>query len=168
MNPHPPRDNAQECELHQAVKKAIEGISDQDRAGLIYGVINRAAKFFQYCPEDFCIQHACWFEGHAVFGGTNRLLWSVERGLYPDQDYCTPKFLEQFAEELWEKIGQVDIRCKEMVLVDPALLNLEAREILPRVRVPIAWNGSLTIFGRKSKKGDGKIAEVRFNTGAEA
>jgi hypothetical protein len=45
------------------------------------------------CLSDFCVQAVgeC-----AVFGGTNRLLWSPRKGFRPDQAYCTIKFLEVF------------------------------------------------------------------------
>lgn len=42
-------------------------------------------------PDDFCLQGVgpeC-----VVFGGTNRLVWSPERGFRPDRSYCNPAFL---------------------------------------------------------------------------
>lgn len=169
MQPHAIPSPTHEAELHAAVHRAInKEISDTDRPGIIYGIISQASKFYGCCPEDFCVQSACWYEGHAVFGGSNRMHWSAVRGFYPDTDYCTDKFLKQFEGDYWEKVGQVDVKGRELVLVDATALNLDPGEVLPRVRVPIAWNGPHTILGRKSKKGDGKLAEVRIITGVEA
>lgn len=41
--------------------------------------------------EDFCIQNAG--STSAVFGGTNRLIWTPLKGFYPDRSYCRPGFL---------------------------------------------------------------------------
>ena len=131
-------------------------------------VIHEAAQFFAYCPDDFCVQSAHWLDGHAVFGGTNRLLWNANRGYWPDPSYCTPRFLKQFEGACWEPVGQINIKGKELVLVDSTLLNLAPGEVLPRIKIPIAWNGPHNVLGRKSIRGDGQLAEVRIITGAEA
>lgn len=64
-------------------------------AGLefFFDLVLEAAKFFEDCPEDFCLQNAQG--GDLVFGGTNRLLWSINRGFRPDRSYCTERFLKR-------------------------------------------------------------------------
>lgn len=156
-------------DLHnEAVTRTLQSLSPVDRDGLGYAVVTRAAEFFKFCPNDFCVQHANWAEGHAVFGGSNRLLWSVSAGFRPDPTYCSARFKEQFQGEFFEKIGELDCEGQEVCLVSSHHLNLDAGEVLPRVRIPLAWAGTLSIQGRRSIKGDGKTAEVRFFTGAEA
>lgn len=46
------------------------------------------------CPDDFCVQHYGWTA--IVFGGTNRVQWSVRNGFRVDRSYCTARFLEAF------------------------------------------------------------------------
>ena len=152
--------------LTAVVVNTIERLSETDHSGMIYGIISRAAQFFAHCPDDFCVQHAVWHEGHAVFGGTNRLLWSMANGFRPDPPYCSPRFLAQFAGETWEKIGAIEIHGKTLVLIDSSFI--EELGVVPKIKVPMSWNGTLAVYGRKSNKGDGKLAEVRINTGAEA
>ena len=41
--------------------------------------------------NDFCIQHV--FEGGIIFGGTNRVKWTIEDGFTIDESYCTSKFI---------------------------------------------------------------------------
>lgn len=168
MKPHEILDKDLQGRLTDRVLRTINDLKDTDRSGMIYGIVGQAAKYFAHCPDDFCIQHASWYEGHAVFGGTNRLLWSMHHGFRPDPTYCSPKFKAQFEGEVWESIGQLQCDGAEVVLVSSHHLNLDPGEVLPRVRVPLAWAGTQTILGRKSTKGDGKIAEIRFHTGAEA
>lgn len=59
-------------------------------------VIDEAFDVFTQCgaEDDFCVQHI-GFPG-AVFGGTNRLLWTPSRGFRPDHTYCTPRFLHEY------------------------------------------------------------------------
>lgn len=59
-------------------------------------VCEEAYSIFCDCgaEEDFCVQ-ATGSES-VVFGGTNRLMWSVRRGFYPDRPYCTPTFLKRW------------------------------------------------------------------------
>lgn len=166
MKPHEITDKDLQGRLHAVVKTTIERLGDDDRSGMIYGIISRAAAFFAHCPEDFCVQHADWYDGHAVFGGTNRLLWSMSAGFRPDPPYCSPRFMEQFTGESWEKLGAIEIHGKTLVLIDSSFI--EELGVVPKIKVPMSWNGTLAVYGRKSNKGDGKLAEVRINTGAEA
>lgn len=168
MKPHQVTDPELHGRLHAQIKRTLDTFKPEDRGYMAYGVISRAAEFFAFCPDDFCVQHANWDEGHAVFGGTNRLLWSVRHGFSPDRTYCSARFNEQFDGPAWDRIGELNCEGAELCLVSSHHLNLEAGEILPRVRIPLAWAGLKIIYGRKSTKGDGKIAEVKFLTGAEA
>lgn len=60
-------------------------------------VILAAEEIFELagCKQDFCIQHVgeC-----AVFGGSNRLLWSPVKGFRYDAPYCSPRFLKAFGQ----------------------------------------------------------------------
>ena len=168
MKPHDITDKDLQGRLTGAWNRALTTLKEEDRNAMAYGIIRQASYFFAHCPEDFCVQSADWYEGHAVFGGTNRLLWSVRYGFRPDPPYCTPKFLQQFEGEAWEQIGKLQCDGAEVVLVSSHHLNLDPGEVLPRIRVPLSWSGVRTVFGRKSNKGDGKLAEVKFLTGAEA
>ncbi len=86
--------------MNQQLTKALESTDQLQKLGMLlvdaaFGVFERAG-----CPNDFCIQDIgrC-----AVFGGTNRLIWSPGRSFYPDRSYCTPKFLEY-----WDRNNQPD------------------------------------------------------------
>ncbi len=43
--------------------------------------------------DDFCIQSVGI---RAVFGGSNRLIWSPSKGFWPEREYCTPQFLKKW------------------------------------------------------------------------
>jgi hypothetical protein len=58
-------------------------------------VVWKAASYFAECPEDFGIQHKFLPEG-IVFGGTNRIIWTVRSGFYCDESYCTEDFIKRF------------------------------------------------------------------------
>ncbi len=62
--------------------------------GLI--VAEEAMEIFENCgaASDFCIQAVGAIS--VVFGGTNRLLWTVKGGFRPDEPYCTPRFLAAY------------------------------------------------------------------------
>ena len=44
--------------------------------------------------DDFCIQTIG--ASKIVFGGTNRVCWSVRNGFSPDKSYCTKGFLTKW------------------------------------------------------------------------
>lgn len=54
-------------------------------------VVDSASRYFEQCPEDFCLQS--YSEDVIVFGGTNRVVWSIRRGFRVDRSYCTERFL---------------------------------------------------------------------------
>ena len=58
-------------------------------------VFNQAQEIFIQCgtEEDFCVQDV---GSVAVFGGTNRLIFSPRKGFYPDKSYCTDRFIDLF------------------------------------------------------------------------
>lgn len=58
-------------------------------------LVTYAGQFFVECPDDFCVQHA--EPDVIVFGGTNRLIWSMRRGFRCDPTYCTQRFLDHAA-----------------------------------------------------------------------
>ena len=53
-----------------------------------------AKEFWEECPDDFCVQDRC--EDRVVFGGTNRVTWSIRRGFRIDRPYCTEKFIRHY------------------------------------------------------------------------
>ena len=61
-------------------------------------VIHQAFYFFEECPEDFGIQHESY--PVIIFGGTNRVVWSVRFGFRIDESYCTSRFIEHFKEQM--------------------------------------------------------------------
>jgi hypothetical protein len=75
------------------VMREYERLEDKDH--LAYAVIQAAYDIFKEagCLEDFGIQHARLEAGCLIFGGTNRLVFSPERGLRPDRGLCTARFI---------------------------------------------------------------------------
>jgi len=63
-----------------------------DMASLI---LEEAETRFSACgaEDDFCVQHV---GQNAVFGGTNRLIWSAKHGWQPDRQSCTQRFLAEY------------------------------------------------------------------------
>lgn len=64
---------------------------------MLESVVWQAARFFEECPEDFGIQHAFLPEG-VVFGGTNRIVWTVRHGFRCEERYCSERFVQHFNE----------------------------------------------------------------------
>lgn len=58
-------------------------------------VDDAASSIFTECgaESDYCIQEV---GSVAVFGGTNRLIYSPVHGFRMDESYCTPTFREKF------------------------------------------------------------------------
>ena len=173
MKPHPAPSQEHIDRLSERTRQALDQLIPPDTQvpdnffadkakGLLYAIVARAADFFAYCPDDFCIGSINESGGVIVFGGTNRLIWNAKYGYHPDRSYCTSRFLEQFEGEVWEPIGKLShIESKSVTLTGDAVYH--------EVKVPMDPRfDSIMILGRKSKRGDGKIAEVRFNTGFEA
>lgn len=57
-----------------------------------------AGEFFRAAglTEDFCVQSGDLLDGVVVFGGTNRLQWSLRRGFRYSPSHCTEEFIERF------------------------------------------------------------------------
>lgn len=76
-------------------------VNDNDflSTNLMYDLIVQARQIFFEADslEDFCIQSITSSHGF-VFGGLNRLLWSIDHGFRPDKGYCSRQFLAA-----WEK-----------------------------------------------------------------
>jgi len=53
-----------------------------------------AKEFFEECPDDFGVQLI--ETDRAVFGGTNRITWSMRHGFRCDESYCTERFITHF------------------------------------------------------------------------
>ncbi len=58
-------------------------------------IIEEAADRFTECgaASDFCIQH---IGAAVIFGGTNRLIFSLKVGFYLDKSYCTERFIKEY------------------------------------------------------------------------
>jgi hypothetical protein len=175
MKPHPSPSQDHADLLVERIRQALERlippdtqvpdrIIEEKAQGLLYAIVARAADFFAYCPDDFCIQTINESDGIIVFGGTNRLIWNAKYGYFPDQNYCSEKFLEQFTGEAWEKIGVVEYQ-NHLVHIEGSY-HQGTRVVVPMD--PRFTEQKIAVYGRKSNRGDGKLAEVRFNTGVEA
>ena len=58
-------------------------------------IIEEAADRFTECgaASDFYIQH---IGSTVVFGGTNRLIFSLKFGFYMEKSYCTERFIKEY------------------------------------------------------------------------
>lgn len=54
------------------------------------------------CSDDFCVQYDLG-DDIIVFGGVNRVQWSVKQGFRADRKACTAKFLQSFVESFGER-----------------------------------------------------------------
>ena len=91
-------------------------------------------------------------------------MWNFKSGFWPSREHCTERFLKQFEGEVWEPIGHLD-----ETFGDPPQIIVMAAGHPEHILVPMAYPlKHHAIFGRKDKRGSGKIAEVRFLTGVEA
>ena len=65
-------------------------------------VVEAAAEFFSDRPgavEDFCVQSGHLFDDDVVvFGGTNRLQWSLNHGFRYSPSHCIEPFIARFRE----------------------------------------------------------------------
>jgi hypothetical protein len=78
----------------------VPGGFDERLAGYAEAVAAMAAEFFDYSRsaiEDFCYQAGSLENGVVIFGGTNRLIWSLKHGFRLDESYCTQQFKDHFA-----------------------------------------------------------------------
>lgn len=60
---------------------------------LIHHIDYQASRFFENCPYDYCVQSIGAMGDIIVFGGHNRVQWSVERGFQLWLSSCTPDFI---------------------------------------------------------------------------
>jgi hypothetical protein len=82
--------------LDRKVEKAVVDLPNDDCWETVCGIFKEAARYWEGLdPNDFCLQHMSG--GRIVFGSTNRLIWSPETGFYPDEKYCTKRFLNNFS-----------------------------------------------------------------------
>ncbi|MDA8137015.1 MAG: hypothetical protein M0036_00055 [Desulfobacteraceae bacterium] len=70
--------------------------TDRELIDLGMAVYEAAKELFEACGagEDFCVQHLSGTS--AVFGGTNRVIWSPVAGFTLDASYCTERFKEKY------------------------------------------------------------------------
>ncbi len=76
--------------------EVYEQISEDDHCHIVMSIVHAAARYFEKCPEDFCIQHVAAVS--IIFGGTNRLIWSPVSGFRYDEPYCRPEFIAHYKE----------------------------------------------------------------------
>jgi hypothetical protein len=74
-------------------------MNEEQMMEIILNVQEEAKILFEKCgcSSDYCVQLVG--STRIVFGGTNRLIWCIRSGFFPDRSYCTKKFLEN-----WDKI----------------------------------------------------------------
>lgn len=72
------------------------GASDTELEKIGEIVYNGAEEVFELCgvSHDFCIQ-SVGFEA-VVFGGSNRVIWTLTQGFRPDKRYCSQSFIDKF------------------------------------------------------------------------
>lgn len=70
--------------------------ANEKAQGVVYSIISAAARFWEECPDDFCIQDFSDIGTCIIFGSTNRVIWRAEKGFICDQSYCTDKFKAHF------------------------------------------------------------------------
>lgn len=64
-------------------------------------IVEAASEFFDYsefAANDFGVQAGHLEEGVVVFGGTNRLQWSLKFGFRYSPSHCSEKFIARFRE----------------------------------------------------------------------
>lgn len=63
-------------------------------------VVYKALDIFEACEatSDFCMQSCEEANEIVVFGGFNRVLWSLRKGFWASEWHCTEKFLRLFKE----------------------------------------------------------------------
>lgn len=81
--------------IEQSIEKTMAAFPTPALDTMLYSLVLAASRYFIECPDDFCLQ----FVGYRciVFGGTNRLSWSAEKGFIPDRFHCTASFLSRCA-----------------------------------------------------------------------
>ena len=75
--------------------------SQLPEADLYADIVLAASEFFDYSRggvDDFCIQRAVSYPSVIIFGGVNRLQWSVKRGFRFSRSHCTKRFIERFVD----------------------------------------------------------------------
>jgi hypothetical protein len=129
------------------IKKVRESVGEY--------VMEVAKMCFQECPDDFCIQDDA---GEVViFGGTNRLIWSVFKGFSIDEGSCTKKFIDTAKDVL-------------------GLPKFKRRELGDPCPYELIMNRSFKVVGRNKEKDEqpswcrgiaGRVAKKRVYTCAE-
>lgn len=77
------------------VAKEIIDKNPELASEMLNWIVERAAEFYEECPYDFGLQHYFLPEG-IVFGGTNRIVWTVLNGFRCDEKYCSERFILHF------------------------------------------------------------------------
>ena len=70
----------------------VDRLYEKHGVGFVESIVVYAKEYFADCLQDFCIQHVSY--ECIIFGGTNRLKWSVRKGFTVLEKYCTPSFIE--------------------------------------------------------------------------
>jgi len=83
----------------RVVEQLTDGGKDKDAEFFAIILVETAAEFFALSPsmaDDFGLQSGDLYGGVVVFGGTNRLKWSLKHGFVADVSYCTERFLSRY------------------------------------------------------------------------
>ena len=112
MGDFPPKDAPEEYDrqtlIHEKLeagsRRAVDRLSagrdgtDQELIGFAETIVSEASRFFDYsvfAAEDFGVQSGDLYGGVVVFGGTNRLQWSVVYGFRYIASHCSSEFIER-------------------------------------------------------------------------
>jgi len=67
----------------------------------LLGIVDRASSFWiDAAADDFCVQLSeigISYSPYIIFGGTNRVKWTSQRGFMCLWESCTPEFRKRFA-----------------------------------------------------------------------
>jgi len=88
------------------IEKYIEDVNRHASSeDIVASIIYEAQEIFKSCgsESDFCIQNAG--EECIIFGGWNRVKWSVRGGWVAFESHCNPEFLAAFAKLEFGRIG---------------------------------------------------------------
>ncbi len=81
--------------LQNRITQVAEALNKHITNDILAYTIAEAASCYwdEATADDFCLQS---FDGQsAIFGSSNRLVWTPAAGFRPDCSYCTQRFLEQ-------------------------------------------------------------------------
>ena len=92
--------------LEQSINAATKHFEGGAWEDVVYAIVDAAAMFFTYSEwaiGDFCVQSVS--SSVIVFGGLNRLTWSVKHGFQIDRSFCSTEFSGNYV-KVMASLGQ--------------------------------------------------------------